>query len=367
MPNALESGLDSTSGSRSLRPAGRAEEGPAVAGQAGTGMSADVGRYHHIVICMDHSQFAERALLHAAAMAHIWDAQLTLLHVLEHHPGGGDRVPVDAFDWLVRRQEARRFLEDAAAHPRLEELTVHTELQEGRAAEQIRAWAVGNGVDLIVLSTHGESGDSRWSLAGNAHKLVEGVDTSILLVPSTVTSPEVGRSVEYARILLPLDGSSLAERAIPVAMRLAAAPGAELIVALSLDRPGMFHSSAPSAEEMEIEDRVRTYNERAAGEYLASKLAQLKAAGIPARSVLVRSGDPRDALMQVASRERADLIILSAHGASGRFKAACGNVASHFITHTSAPLLIVREPGEYEEMSRCSCDEDLRISHLAPQ
>ncbi len=357
----------SSYGSQQLRLPGQDGEGSATVDQADIGMSGDVGRYHHLLICMDRSPFAGRALLHAAALARTWGAQLTLLHVLEHRPGGGDLVPVDTFDWLVRRQEARRFLEDAAAIPGLEELTVHTELQEGRAAEQIRSWAIANAVDLIVLSTHGESGDSRWSLAGNAHKLVEGVDTSILLVPATVAAPAAGRPVEYMRILLPLDGSSLAERAVPVAMRLAAAPGTELIVALSLNRPGIFHSGAPSAEEMEIEERVRTYNERAAGDYLARKLAQLRAAGVSARSVLVRSGDPRDALMQVASRERADLIILSAHGASGRFKSACGNVASHFITHTNAPLLIVREQGEYEELSRCSCDEELRVSHLAPK
>ena len=78
---------------------------------------------------------------------------------------------------------------------------------------------------LIVMATHGYSGLKRWALGSVADKVVQATQTPVLLIRSAVPQP----SPSPRRIMAPLDGSTLALQAIPLAIELAVAAHADLI------------------------------------------------------------------------------------------------------------------------------------------
>jgi nucleotide-binding universal stress UspA family protein len=59
----------------------------------------------------------------------------------------------------------------------------------------------------------------------------------------------------------------------------------------------------------------------------------------------VERGDPRDAIVRVAEREHADLVIVGSHGRTGLPKLLMGSVASYVVTHAPCPVLVVKHPG----------------------
>jgi nucleotide-binding universal stress UspA family protein len=148
--------------------------------------------------------------------------------------------------------------------------------------------------------------------------------------------------VRYARILVPLDGSPRAESALPVAVEIARAHDALLILAHVVPRPELVCATPPAPEDLELERRVIERNERVALEYLDRLRTGLAASGLTVRPLLLHDG-VRTRLVRAAEQERADLVVMSAHGRNGRTDAPCGSVAAHLVDHLKAPLLLLRE------------------------
>lgn len=71
--------------------------------------------------------------------------------------------------------------------------------------------------------------------------------------------------------------------------------------------------------------------------------AMLQGAKLQAEAVVLR-GDPRHALIEYASRMKADLIVMGSHGRSGVAKLVLGSVASHVVSHAPCSVLVVRRP-----------------------
>jgi nucleotide-binding universal stress UspA family protein len=292
-----------------------------------------------VLVCLDRSPLAETILPHAVAVARSRGARLTLLHVLEADHRG-DAAPVDPLAWEIHAAEGRRYVETLAARHRGPDLAIDSVVIQGHAAEQIRAWAAHTHVDCTVLCTHGESGCTEWSLASTAQKLVEGIPGSVLLVPAV--APPAPSS--YARVLVPIDGSPHGESAIPPAIEIARAHGAELVLAHVVPVPELTHVGPLSAEGHELERRLTLRNEEVGRAYLERVATRVAEAGVAVRTVLARDTDARGELVRILARERVDLLVLSAHGRSARIDEAYGSVAAHLLAHSTAPVLIVREP-----------------------
>lgn len=131
-------------------------------------------------------------------------------------------------------------------------------------------------------------------------------------------------------MLVPVDGSSAAEAALPIARRLAAAFGAQIVLfraALAQTLPGL----PPESPDEAIS---------AAERYLMTLEAALRAEGIDLRSV-VGYGPAADSIIDNVDLQQADLLIMSAHGRSGGNRWPQGSVASKVIGGTIAPTLIV--------------------------
>lgn len=299
--------------------------------------------FRHLLVPLDRSPLAECALPHAAALASAFGARVTLLSVLGPEPGA-DVHPVDPLEWALLRAEAREYLESARA--RLKEMGVEScrlELLEGEAAEQVLAYSAAGDVDLVVLSSHGGHGLSRWTVASLAHKLVLACPVSTLLVraaPALAAGPSAG-AVRYRRILVPLDCSRRAEIVLPPAAALARRHGARLLAAHVVERPAMPGQSPLSVEEADLAERVFERNRRAAGRYLEQLRHQIPVEMEPR---LVSGHHVAGSLHELETGERCDLVLVSAHGSSGDTRLPHGACTAGLIDLGSAPLLIVRDP-----------------------
>jgi nucleotide-binding universal stress UspA family protein len=143
----------------------------------------------------------------------------------------------------------------------------------------------------------------------------------------------------YRRILVPLDGSELAEAALRHARDIAASSLAEIVL-VRVPVNVLYDASAvaPPASIL-MYDYVRTE----ARTYLERVEAELKANGFKATSE-VSEGLVADAILDCAERTHADLIIMSTHGRSGVARWLLGSVAEKIVRGAQVPVLIVRPP-----------------------
>lgn len=140
----------------------------------------------------------------------------------------------------------------------------------------------------------------------------------------------------YRRILLPLDGSPLAEQALPHAMSQAVCCGAELIL-LRVVEP------FPQVRSLSVSDleQIRKQTEDWASEYLERVSKGPKERGIPLQTAMVE-GQPHQAILQFAETHQVDLIVICTRGRSGISRWLMGSVADRVVRGATVPVLLVR-------------------------
>lgn len=318
-------------------------------------------RRQKICACIDRSSVASKIISHAIALASALKADITLVRVIEAKPAG-DVLP-DPVEWEILRRQAQDDVERLARHYG-GKATVKVEVAVGNAAEQICQWSIERNVDITVVGTHGESGAIESGLGNTARKVLERVNGSILLVPAVALETT---GVHYRKILVPLDGSSRAEVALPLAVRIASSEGAETVLAHVVPVPELTETGPLEAEDIELRDRLVSRNERVASTYLDRARSQLVAEGIAAYVLMLRNGDVRSRLTHAVLDEAIDLVVLSAHGRSGRADVSLGSTAVHLLEHTAAPVLIVRDrPAEtVHRWGRRATTADVRLPEQA--
>ncbi len=289
----------------------------------------------HLLVCVDTSPFAEGVLAHAAAVAMGTDARMTVMSVLESSP---TQAPTDPVEWTLRHRDVEAGLRERAS--RFGDVDVV--VVDGPAAERICTYARENAVDLTVL---GEGGEGNWPFVGlgcTARRVTEAVTGSVLIVPSN----HVGEApIHYRRVMMPLDGSSRSECALPIGLAIAAAHDAELVLVHAAPNVDITETDPLEAEAIMLRDRLRQRNERAAERYLKRIRSRLPRA--PAtRTWVLPSGDPRHALARAVTEEHADLMVLSSTGQSGHPDMAVGSVADYLVSHMDIPVLLVRSCGK---------------------
>src|SRR5713226_7963893 len=144
----------------------------------------------------------------------------------------------------------------------------------------------------------------------------------------------------FKRILVPLDGSERAEKAIPTAARLARASGGMVLLAQVATIPVMYESYSGSAYITEVIDT----EVKNAEDYLATMALSDKLAGIKVEiGTLV--GTPAQTLLSMATRFKADLIVMTSQGKTGMKRWILGSVAQKIARHSSIPELVMHETG----------------------
>ncbi len=142
----------------------------------------------------------------------------------------------------------------------------------------------------------------------------------------------------FKRILVPLDGSTLAEAALPLARELALRENADVYVVNVQERiPYVGWVNAPG-QYYDLMDDARAN----ANGYLNRSVATLRDAGVSAHAVLVDGGIADQRILDEAERLAVDLIVIATHGRSGLSRMLLGSVADRIVQHAKAPVLLVR-------------------------
>ena len=313
---------------RGVAGARRGEVAARPAQQAGTPPRARQPRrsaYQTLLVPLDGSQLAECALPFARRLAALTGARLVLVRAVAE--GESEAAEAAALASLEAHADVLR---EGGVH-------VDVVVPTGAATEAIAATVAAERADLIVMTTSG-----RFLLGQGASGLFAGLlsraAVPILLVREWYDAAALGPAGGPGGgcIVVPLDGSPLAERALAPATDLAALLGRELLLVRAVPAaqacvPTAWCLASPEWVARQAADADR---------YLRGIAAGLAAEGVVARSE-VRAGSPVAEIHGAVREHGAALLALATHGESGLGAMPLGGVARQVLWEADAPVVLV--------------------------
>jgi nucleotide-binding universal stress UspA family protein len=305
--------------------------------------------YKMIMVPTDGSGFDREAIRVAILIAERSRAKVRLVRV---HPTGaffGMESSPEAATVSVKvlQQERDRILGDlhslAAQCREGCDAEIDASLEDGPIPDALQAYASLNKVDLIVMSSHGRGGIARLSLGSVTDLLIRRTTIPVLVVkpPPSYLKPEPGEL--FSSIVVPLDGSSLAEQILPEVVALAEL-GEVKIRLLHVLKPQTSAQQAMRGQEARWWDKDVV----AANVYLFRTAAKLRE-GFLTTTDVVFGESIAEAIVDYARREKANLIAIATHGRGGISRALWGSVAD-VVTRTSrTSMLVFRPVGAFTE------------------
>ena len=299
--------------------------------------------FNRILLPLDRSALAECVLPHTIAVARAFESQVTLLHVMDTPREARWRSAMDPLNWQIRKAEANTYLHELDLRLQAAGLLTETHILEGFAAEQVIGFSDTHAPQLIILSSHGQSGLSDWGVSSVVQKIVLRARTSVMIVRAAQPMAPDLTGLRYQRILVPLDGTQRAESILPAAATLARARDAQIVLAHVVQQPALPRRTPPSREDVELADRLVERNQAEATLYL-DQLQSRITGKIEAR-VLV-SDHLTATLSEMVEQEKTDLVLLSAHGISSQTRGPYGDVVSNLIAYGTTPLVIMQDSSQ---------------------
>lgn len=300
--------------------------------------------FRSVMVPLDGGLLSEQALPLALGVAQRAGAQLVLVHVATAH------------DTLARAgpragEPPEPYLDALAARLRAEaQVAVATALLDARAdcdglhgpahalARVLTEFAAAYHSGLIVMTTHGHSGLARLWLGSVADALLQSAELPLLLLRPTTPARQPSPA-GFARILIPLDGSPLAERALGPALALGS-PGHTCYTLLQLISPLLAEHTVPPYSVGLPNTDVELLMD-AGRRYLARTAAGVGPAAQRVRTQLLVA-EPAEAIVRVAREWGADLIAMATHGRGALGRTLLGSVADQVARGADVPVLLCR-------------------------
>jgi nucleotide-binding universal stress UspA family protein len=296
--------------------------------------------YKKILVPTDGSGFDRKSILVALRVAERCGAKVLLVRVVTSGAylgtdGTDGMAPVD-----VLRAEHRAALSElnalVAECRNLSSAEINADLEEGPAADVLERYAKLNEIDLIVISSHGRRGLARLSLGSVTDSLIRSTTIPVLVVKPNASYLTPEASQEFHRIIVPLDGSSLAERILNRVIPLAKLEGKEII---------LLHVLTPLEDWYEEGDtrRLQWRKKKVAGAqtYLAGRADDIRLQGVAARIDVVAGENAANEITDYARSRGADLIAIATHGRGGLARVVRGSVADDVIKSSTCSILVL--------------------------
>lgn len=299
-----------------------------------------------IIVPLDGSSLAESAVPVALSLLQPDDGRLILMRVPVY---AETQAPIGAeynMFWPEIRdapssfrqvyEDTEEYLSHVAARCEKTGITVMTRVEEGDRAGAIVDLAAETNADLIVMTTHGRTGVSRWIIGSITERVLHDAPCPVLAVraqPDCV--PDRPAPGVADRIMVPLDGSELAEPALAPALAIAKSTGGEVMLfRVAQLVPNEMGPSNGSADEM-----PEAYLDRVA--------ATCRQAGVTVTTVTVApsgsgAASIANAILDFAAAEDIDIIAMSTHGRSGLRRWVYGSVTEKVLHNADIATLIVR-------------------------
>lgn len=319
--------------------------------------------FKRILVPLDGSSCGEHALPMAARLVRASNGTIILLHVVTAALGS---APYAQEPFLVQQVQKRasawaiKYLTDLESSPQLEGIETQVVISSGPVAQTILETTEEQHIDLIVMTTHGETGFKRWAVGSVTQQVARQSAAPVLALRMggtfpVVAYPDASRPLHPVTAIVALDGEELAEEAI--------GPAAQVVAALTAPTPGILHLTRvvqlPNANYILNEQQRKLKDEalNEAAEYLSSVTADLheqleqKFRLTITWSVVTDTSIPHG-LMACAEEGRTtmgtflfgggDFLAITTHGRGGLSHLMLGSVSETILGRTKLPILIVR-------------------------
>lgn len=329
--------------------------------------------FSRILVPLDGSDIAAHALPYATTLAKAFGSHLTLVGVLVPHLKDLDVADLFGITSDTRRTAEQRaakaavsYLQGVAAPLRAHGIDVEWTIAQGEnAAGEIIDVAAEETNTLIVMSTHGRTGFQRLRLGSVAQHVIRQATVPTLVVRAKGDPPR-GESGLVQQVIVTLDGSPLAERALPVASRLAAALAVPLILLRVLPNvvyPTAYYGTTYVPPIKELEEYARSDAET----YLARVAAGLNLPDVRTQWLRGRA-TPDEIIKEYLRTQPPGITVMASHGRGGMSRWVIGSTAEGVITGAPSPVLVVRattaphdERIPSEEIGKRAVEESARI------
>jgi len=297
-----------------------------------------------ILVPLDGSPLAEQALSCAVTLARGLPAELVLLQAIWVPPDVVEvlHASVVKLDAITDRLEAEAndYLASLAEQMTGAGLNAGYVIEAAPPAEAILDYAARANIDQIVMATHGYGGIQHWTHGSVAERVLQTADVPVLLVRAHEQAPvsDWHQSMVCERILVPLDGSPMAEQILPAITPLAQAMGSTLV----LFQVPIAHVSGWMTGEWYFPIQgVLDTAETDAQAYLTTVAGRLKEEGLDVLTATAM-GSVADCIVDYAAGNHIDLVAMCTHGRTGLARWALGSVADRILRAGGTPIFLVR-------------------------
>jgi nucleotide-binding universal stress UspA family protein len=294
-----------------------------------------------ILIPLDGSTTAERALPFARNLVGAMKIPLELLEVVDVSAASVHLAAEKAryLDALIAEGEraSREHLKEVAAD--LPGIKVTCTVERGNPAEAIIEKAATDSGTLIAMATHGRSGVTRWMMGSVAEKVLRGSDNPLLLVRADEEA-KTGGAATIKSMIVPLDGSELAETVLPTAVEFAKSLQLETVLCRAYELPASDYYGREG--DLPNYDQLLRDLKAEVEDYLAKKTESLKLAGLTKVSWVAPDGPSAEEIIRYARNHPGALIAMCTHGRSGVSRWVLGSVTEKVVRHGADPVLVVR-------------------------
>jgi nucleotide-binding universal stress UspA family protein len=296
-----------------------------------------------IMVPLDGTLFSEAALPFAIELAERDDVPLELVTVWQPLPKSYMAtqyvVPLDR-ELRAERQSYLERLADTVEKSTSAKVSVR--YLEGWPGDVLPPLPRESGQDLVVMATHGAGALQRMWLGSIADEMARKSSTPVLLIrPSDPIEPvALKRDRPVRRVLVPLDGSPLAERALDRSILVGRGEGVELTLLHVIAFPPPIGFAGVNIADTPDAQMLRTEERQAAQAYLDRVAEQVATWAGSVRTVVLDGVVSRQAILAFAESEQIDLIAMASRGRSGAKRLILGSVAAGVVRGSTVPVLL---------------------------
>ena len=293
--------------------------------------------FTRILVPLDGSAIAEKALPHARTLGRTLNIPITLMTVIET-AADFSKKKTPYLDTLIEDgvRNSEEYLEKISKT--FSGAAIQYRVDKGRAEDAIIVNAAADNGTLITMATHGRSGLDRWLLGSITEKVVRGANNPVLVVRANEEASSEGETAPDS-IIVPLDGSTVAESVLLYVVELAKAFDAKVMLlrAYSLKQIIFsFEDYHPDLDELKGELRWEAMN------YLDEKAAELKSRGLVDVFCSITEGDAAEAIIEEGKKAPNTLIVMSPHSGSMIKHWVLGSVTEKVLRHSNNSVLTIR-------------------------
>lgn len=300
--------------------------------------------FERILLPLDSSEFAEKALPHATTLAQRTGARLHLVLVHEVRPLGERVVTLGSELVEARQREAEEeYLEQVAVRVAKQTRSEPDRtLLVGNPATELAHFVAGRQRTLVVMCTHGHGGMGRAWMGSVADSLARHTTVPLLLVRAT-TADEPVAPPGFRRVLVALDGSAAGEAAARNAATLCAATGAGCTVIRVVLRPAhVIASRIPDTARL-VHEKLEDETLRAE-QYLRDLLQRMDDLPPATQTCVIAGYRVAETILRTAEADGADVVAVGTRGHGGAARLLLGSVADKVIRGSSVPVLVCPDP-----------------------